>query len=247
MALSPELSPAEKTQYVHEELTRFFGLLALKPRRLPMHELISTMLSHRTNHAMETLAYTQMLVKFGTWPEVLAAPFEALADTLAPAQFPGAKAANIQKALQQIKQKCGELKIDFLQDLPEAEGLAWLTSLPGVGLKTASLLLLFNFGKKVIPVDTHVHRVTQRIGIIGLKDTAEKAHTLLPGMLPPHATDLFNFHIHLLWHGQRICTFRAPKCLQCPVREVCNYFHQQVAPRLKMAKEANTPARPALI
>ena len=93
-------------------------------------------------------------------------------------------------------------------------------SLPGVGLKTATLVLLFNFHQPVLPVDTHVFRVSQRVGLIGAKVTAEKAHTILLEMLPREAPVLFNFHKHLYWHGQRICTWKAPKCEACPLENI---------------------------
>jgi endonuclease III len=231
--MSPKpLTPAEKTLHVHQVLDTFYGHLEIKSRRTRMHELISTMLSHRTNHANETLAYSQMLTRFGDWEGVRAAPFEELAATLRPAQFPEPKAANIQKTLQRIKDERGEIDIDFLEKLPVQEAMEWLTSLPGVGLKTATLVLLFSFQMPVLPVDTHVHRVCQRIGILGPKDSAEKAHSILLNWLPKDAEELFNFHKHLFWHGQRICTWSSPKCPECPVRDVCVYFQTVVAPKL---------------
>jgi endonuclease-3 len=223
---SKELTPAEKAWQTHLLLNDFFGVLPLEPRRAPMHELISTMLSHRTTHANEEAAYQNMRDTFGDWEGVLAAPFEALADTLKPAKFPGAKAANIQKALARIRDRSPDFSLDFLAEMPAAEALTWLTGLPGVGIKTASLLLLFNYQKPVLPVDTHVLRVSQRVGILKATDTAESAHLILARLLPREAPVLFNFHKHLYWHGQRICTWQKPKCEQCPLAQICNYYHE---------------------
>jgi endonuclease III len=223
---SKTLTPAQKAWQTHLVLNDFFGELPLVPRREPMHELISTMLSHRTTHANEEAAYFNMMATFGDWEGVLAAPFEALADALQAAQFPGAKAQNIQKALARIRERSPDFSLDFLGQLPEDEALAWLGQLPGVGIKTASLLLLFNYQKPVLPVDTHVLRVSQRVGILKATDTAEKAHQILPQLLPREAKVLFNFHKHLYWHGQRICTWKGPKCEQCPLQEICNYYQQ---------------------
>lgn len=223
---SKELTAGEKAQQTYLLVRDFYGELALEPRREPMHELISTMLSHRTTHANEEQAYFNMIHTFGNWLGVLAAPFEALADTLKAAQFPGAKAANIQKALARIQERSPDFSLDFLQEMPETEAQAWLKGLPGVGPKTARLLLLFNFHKPVLPVDTHVHRVSQRVGILKASDTADKAHQVLPQMLPREAQVLFNFHKHLYWHGQRICTWKKPKCDKCPLQEICNYYQQ---------------------
>jgi endonuclease III len=229
--MAPEItaaaSPAEKTWQTHLILNDFYGVLDLrKPRRDPMHELISTMLSHRTTHANEEKAYYRMRELYPTWPEVIAAPVEDLTAALETAQYPGAKAINIQKALKLIQEKSPDFSLHFLQEMPVKAAMDWLMHLPGVGLKTATLVLLFNFHQPVLPVDTHVFRVSQRVGLIGAKVTAEKAHTILLEMLPPEAPVLFNFHKHLYWHGQRICTWKAPKCEACPLNILCNYYHE---------------------
>ena len=222
-----ELTPEEKTWQTHEALNKLFGVLDLrKPRRDPIHELISTMLSHRTTHANEEKAYYRMRELFPTWPEVMIAPVEELTNALESAQYPAAKAVNIQKALKLIQEKAPDFSLAFLEDMPVEEAMTWLMDLPGVGLKTATLLLLFNFHKPVLPVDTHVFRVSQRVGLIGAKVTAEKAHTILLDMLPKDAPVLFNFHKHLYWHGQRICTWKAPKCQECPLCPICNYCQE---------------------
>jgi len=226
-AETDNLSPEEKTWQTHLLLNELFGELSLRqPRREPIHELISTMLSHRTTHANEEKAYYRMRELFPTWPAVMNAPLEPLTEALQTAQYPGAKAINIQKALKLIQEKSPDFSLAFLKDLSVEESMNWLMHLPGVGLKTATLVLLFNFHKPVLPVDTHVFRVSQRVGIIGAKVTAEKAHTILLERLPKDAPVLFNFHKHLYWHGQRICTWKNPKCEECPLRIFCNYYQE---------------------
>ncbi|MDX5422222.1 MAG: endonuclease III [Hymenobacteraceae bacterium] len=219
-----ELPAEEKALLAHELLNQAYKRLRLEPRRSHMHELISTMLSHRTNHKDEEKAYYTMLERFGDWEGVMNAPFEELADAIATTRYPGQKAPQIQQTLRIIKEERGEINIDFLEDMPVEEAMAWLTRLPGVGLKTATLLLLFNFKKPVMPVDTHVFRVSQRVGLIGAKVTANKAHDLLLQMLPEDPVELYNFHIHMLRHGQRICTFYSPKCEKCVLNSICNYY-----------------------
>ncbi len=214
----------QKTLQTHELLNQTYQVLELRSRRSPMQELISTMLSHRTTHADEVKAYNTILERFGDWEGVMNAPVEELADAVVTTRYPGQKAPQIQQTLRMIKEERGEINIDFLQDMPVEEAMAWLTRLPGVGLKTATLLLLFNFKKPVLPVDTHVFRVSQRVGLIGAKVTADKAHKLLLDMLPKDAVELFNFHKHLFWHGQRICTWYSPKCEQCVLQSICNYY-----------------------
>ncbi|WP_299756334.1 endonuclease III [uncultured Pontibacter sp.] len=219
-----ELPAEEKAQLTHELLNQEYRHRKLEPRRSHMHELISTMLSHRTNHKDEAKAYNTMLERFGDWEGVMSAPLEDLAEAIATTRYPEQKAPQIQQTLHIIKEDRGELNIDFLEDMPVEEAMAWLTKLPGVGPKTATLLLLFNFKKPVMPVDTHVFRISQRVGLIGAKVTANKAHSLLLHILPPEPEELYNFHIHMLRHGQRICTFYSPKCEQCVLSGICNYY-----------------------
>ena len=220
-----KLSAYDKTQLTHELLDQEYKRRKLEPRRGHMHELISTMLSHRTNHKDEEKAYYTMLERFGDWEGVMNADTDDLADAIQTTRYPGQKAPQIQQTLRMIKEERGELSIDFLEDMPVEEAMEWLTKLPGVGLKTATLLLLFNFKKPVMPVDTHVFRISQRVGLIGAKATANKAHTILLEMLPPDPVELYNFHIHMLRHGQRICTFFSPKCEKCVLNSICNYYH----------------------
>ncbi len=134
------------------------------------------------------------------------------------------QAPRIQEALRRIRaQTGGAYSLDFLAEMPTDAAMQWLTDLPGVGLKTASLLLLFNFRQPVMPVDTHVHRVAQRVGIIGPKTTHDQAHRIFLELLPLDPNILFNYHIHNLWHGQRICFFTNPNCPVCPLNTFCDY------------------------
>jgi endonuclease-3 len=137
-----------------------------------MHELISTILSHRTNAANEAKAYRQLREKYGSWEAIRDAPVEGIAEAIAPANWPEVKAPRIKAVLSRIIEERGSANIDCLADLLAEEGMGWLESLPGVGPKTASLVLLFCFRKPVLPVDTHVHRVSGRIGLIGPRATA---------------------------------------------------------------------------
>ncbi|WP_162054960.1 endonuclease III domain-containing protein [Pontibacter pamirensis] len=219
-----KLPQEDKALMTHELLNEIYKRLTLNSRRDPMHELISTMLSHRTNHADEEKAYNTMLDRFGDWEGVMNADVDELADAVQTTRYPLQKAPQIQQTLRIIKEERGEISIGFLKEMPVQEAMDWLTKLPGVGLKTATLLLLFNFKKPVLPVDTHVFRVSQRVGLIGAKVTANKAHDLLLRMLPPDAIELFNFHKHLFWHGQRVCTFYSPKCGECVLNSICNYY-----------------------
>lgn len=216
-----------KALEAYKRLVEMQGYRKLIARREPMHELISTMLSHRTTGQNEALAYSRMWERFGSWEAIRDAPLPELIEAIAPSNFAEAKAPNIQKALAQIIAERGEPNIDFLADLAPEEGLAWLLALPGVGIKTATLVLLFCFGKPLLPVDTHVHRVSQRIGLFGPKVNPTAAHPILAALLPHEAEFLYNFHVAFLRHGQRICTWSKPRCQQCPLRDICDWYAAQ--------------------
>ncbi|MBI5930148.1 MAG: endonuclease III [Chloroflexi bacterium] len=225
----PDKALIEKASEVYQRLLVAYGDHPLKPRREPMHELVSTMLSHRTTEREEQLAYDEMRRRFGTWEAVRDAPLEKLTEAIQKANYPEAKARNIQTVLQRIITERGEATIDFLQELPVEKAIEWLTDLPGVGIKTATLVLLFCFSKPVLPVDTHVHRISQRLGLIGPKVTAEKAHALLLALFPPDPPMLFNFHINMLRHGQKLCTWQDPRCEKCPLTDICNWYQENRA------------------
>lgn len=214
----------QKAMVVYERLLITYGERPLKPRREPMHELISTILSHRTSEANEKLAYDNMWARFGSWSGIRDAPLAALIEAISPATFPEMKAPYIKSALEYIDAQRGEFSIDFLRDLPTQEALDWLMAMPGVGIKTASLVLLFCFSKPVIPVDTHVHRISGRLGLIGPKVTADATHRILLDLLPPDPHILFNYHIDNLRHGQQLCVWGTPRCSRCPLRDVCDYY-----------------------
>lgn len=217
-------APELKAREVLQRLVAMQGERQLIPRREPMRELISTMLSHRTTHADEELAYERMWARFGSWEGIRDAPVDELAHEIRSARFPEVKAPNIKKVLARIIEDRGTPSVDFLADLPADEGMRYLMSLPGVGLKTASLVLLFCFAKPVMPVDTHVHRVSGRLGLIGPKVSAEAAHALLPALLPQDSHTFYNFHVSLLRHGQRICVWGEPRCAQCPLTDLCDWY-----------------------
>ncbi|GAB3013791.1 endonuclease III domain-containing protein [Spirosoma pulveris] len=229
---------AHKTLDAHQQLNELYGIQPVQGYSDPMHELIGTILSHRTTHANEVTAYRTMRERFPDWQQVRDAPLPDLIDAIRSANYPEIKAPYIQNLLTHLFQETGQANIDFLDKLSTEEAMAWLTKLPGIGMKTATLLLLFKFQKPVLPVDTHVHRVTQRLGLIGPKVSAEKAHTLLLSYLPPDALVLFNFHKHFYWHGQRICTWYFPKCRECVLQTMCNFYQSGSAMVL-----SSTPTR----
>ncbi len=231
MAVDKTLSA--KAMEVYQRLLKTYGEHPLKPRREPMHELISTMLSHRTTQQNEQIAFDRMWARYGSWEAIRDAPVEELAETIEPANFPEVKAPRIKEALARIIAERGEPSIDFLRDLPPEEGLKWLMSFPGVGIKTASLVLLFCFAKPVLPVDSHVHRVSQRLGLIAPKVGPTAAHAILLSLLPHDPHVLFNFHINMLRHGQQICIWSTPRCERCPLTDLCDWYQENRLPARK--------------
>lgn len=230
MAEEGEQDLKEKALWTLRLLTEAHGERELVPRREPVHELISTILSQRTTWQNEELAYRRMWERFGSWEGIRDAPVAELADAIAPSNYPEVKAPHIQATVARVLQKSPDADLGFLRDLSVEEGLKWLTDLPGVGLKTASLVLLFCFAKPILPVDTHVHRVSQRVGLISARvKTPTAAHGPLLALLPPEPLVLYNFHMALLLHGQRICVWRAPRCTRCPLTARCDWFRAHVS------------------
>ncbi|MCU0496432.1 MAG: endonuclease III [Anaerolineae bacterium] len=238
-----EVDPLQRDRAlaVYAILIKTYGERPITPRRSPMVELIMTMLSHRTTAANEKAAFNQMWAKYGSWEAIRDASVDELTQLIKPSTFPEAKAPNIKATLKRIIDERGEANIDFLRDLPVEQGLTWLTSLPGVGVKTATLVLLFCFAKPVIPVDTHVHRVSGRIGLFPIKTSAETAHTILLQLLPPDPYVLYNFHVDMLRHGQQICTWSDPRCEICPLLALCDYGQTRLQSIKKGTRSSPSP------
>lgn len=150
------------------------------------------------------------------------APTESVIQAIRPAGLGNQKAPRIQSVLRRIYVERGELNIDFLADLPLDEARAWLMSLDGVGPKTAAIVLCFAFLRPAFPVDTHIHRVGQRIGFLPEGISADKAHPLMEAIVPPD--DHFAFHLNLIRLGREICQSRRPRCEICPLTAFCDYY-----------------------
>ena len=192
----------------------------------PLSELVSSMLSHRTKNRDSGRAYKQLVAKYPTWQEVIDAPTESVAEAISPATWPEQKAPRIQHALQQVKERIGELSLEFLKDMEPEEARKWLQAIPGVGPKTSAAVLVFSRLRiPALPVDSHHHRVAQRLGLIGEKVGPGKAHDLLREQLPHdwNAQQLYDNHEVLMLHGQKCCYYRSPACDRCAVLHLCPY------------------------
>jgi endonuclease-3 len=221
---------SEKALEVTRRLTELYGELPFSHKD-PMSMLVEILLSHRTYDAQTDAAYENLLKHFGSWEAVRDAPTAEVQETIANVNFPEVKAPRIQTVLRQITQERGNLNLDFLRDVPLEEGVAWLNRFEGVGPKTTACVLLFSCQRAILPVDVHVHRVSGRLGLIGKKVTADAAHSLLQALLPQDARSIYNFHKALLRHGQRTCVFERPRCKQCILTDLCDYYQTMVQSR----------------
>jgi endonuclease-3 len=159
------------------------------------------------------------------WQAVEDAPLEELVDVIRPGGLAPQKAPRIQASLRRIREERGDHSLEFLGDLPAREARDWLTAIPGVGRKTASVVLLFSFGSPLMPVDRHVERVAVRIGLLPPAVTADDAHEMFLEML--EADEMYPAHVGLITHGRRICHARRPECDRCPVAPRCRYVDRR--------------------
>ncbi len=193
----------------------------------PVATLVSTIISQNTNDTNRDVAFDRLRERFATWERVRDAPEEEVVEAIRPGGLGPTKAPRIQAALRRITLREGEISLDFLRALPVDEARAWLTELPGVGPKTAAIVLCFALGKPAFPVDTHVHRVSQRLGLIPDGTSREKAHDLLEDIVPEQA--YYSFHLNLIAHGRTVCHSRNPDCESCLLWEECDYYAVVVA------------------
>ncbi len=156
------------------------------------------------------------------WSAVEAAPIAELTDVIRPGGLANQKAPRIQAALGALRANGGSYSLEFLRDKPPLEARDWLSAIPGIGKKTASVVLLFSFGTPLMPVDRHVHRVSGRIGLIPDKADADQAHDYFLAMLQPD--QMYEAHVSLISHGRRTCHAQRPDCEHCPLAPRCRYF-----------------------
>ena len=213
---------------VHRRLLEAYGEPTWRPTYQPMDELVLTFLSQSTSDLNSGRAFATLKARYPTWQAVLDAPVGELAETIRSGGLSQQKAPRIQAALRRILDERGEFNLDFLADLPVDEAARWLTSFDGIGHKTASIVLLFCFNKAAFPVDTHVGRVTRRLGLAGPKDSEEKIKAIWEGVAPPEW--FYALHLNLIRHGREVCHAQRPECGACRLEEICRYELKTVSP-----------------
>lgn len=225
---TPQLQPMadfeDKVLQIHERLADCYGPFTTTPSE-PLAELINTILSQNTNDRNRDIAFAQLLARYPTWEAVRDAPGEEVIEAIRPAGLAPSKGPRIQAVLHRITAERGELSLDFLHELPFDEARAWLRDLDGVGPKTAAIVLLFALGLPAFPVDTHIHRVTLRLGLIPPKTSREAAHDLLEALVP---VELYHpFHLEIIQHGRSMCHARRPRCESCVLQDLCEDFQSR--------------------
>ncbi|MEX0683048.1 MAG: endonuclease III [Dehalococcoidia bacterium] len=209
------LTPAE----IVRRLAVLYGEPDWRPHGDPITELVLTILSQNTNDTNSGRAFMRLRKRFDSWDALAEAPVEEIEREIAVGGLAKQKAPRIKAALGAVRDKSGSFDLEFLRDLPLDEAKAWLRGLNGVGPKTAACVLMFALGRPALPVDTHVHRVAQRLGLVPTKATPEKAHDILESGLEPDL--VYPMHISLIKHGRRLCRAQRPLCGECPLLEGC--------------------------
>ena len=206
-----------------DRLRAAYGPPAPRTRRPALDELVLTILSQNTSDVNCERAYARMRERFPRWQDVRDAPEADLVDALRPGGLAVQKAPRIQAVLRGLD----GLDLEWLGTVPPAEAMDWLVALPGVGPKTASCVLLFSLGVPVMPVDTHIHRIAGRVGLIPAGTGAGAAHAILTEMTPP--ARMLEAHLLLITHGRTTCRARRPRCEECVLLDLCDYGRAAVA------------------
>lgn len=194
----------------------------------PLSELIFTILSQNTSDVNRDRACESLRSRFPTWEAVLRADVGDIEEAIRIGGLAAIKAPRIKSILEHIRGEHRALNLEFLREMPVAEARQWLMSLKGVGHKTASCVLLFSLGKPALPVDTHVHRVTRRLGLVPTKSSAERTNTLLEAMVPPEL--YYPFHVNIIAHGRQVCHAQRPKCSACALAHLCDFTDKSQGP-----------------
>jgi endonuclease-3 len=220
---------ARRVLAIRDRLRELYGRPVNEPHGHPIAELIRTVLSQNTNDRNRDVAYERMRERFPTWEQVRDAPTEDLEEALRPGGLAATKAPRIQAILRELDERPD---LDWLPQVPRQQAVEFLTSLPGVGRKTAACVLIFTFDIPEIPVDTHVYRVGGRLGLFRAGASFEEAHDEMLAITPP--TDAYELHVNLIRHGRAICRPK-PRCAECGLRRMCPAYRRgEVSPAVSI-------------
>ena len=212
-------SRTEKTLRVAERLEDLLGHIG-KPRRRSeaLETLIATLLSQNTNDQNSYKAWLNLRKEFPTWKKVSEAPWKSIARAIEVGGLKNQKARRIKKIVQRIYAERGEYSIEFLKERSNDEIMEYLLSMKGVGKKTAACVLVFSIGREVFPVDTHIHRICNRLGLVRTK-SADQTYDEMQELVPRGSA--YAFHVNLIRFGRETCRSANPKCGDCPLFDLC--------------------------
>ncbi len=222
---TPPAERIEQAKTIYQRLLDYYGLPEWRDPLPALDELISTILSQNTNDVNRDIAFDRLREKFSTWEEVRDAEQSEVIEAIRIAGLANQKGPRMQNVLRQITEERGELDINFLRDWPDQEAYDWLVRFKGVGPKTTSIVLQFSLGKPAFPVDTHVYRVTGRLGLRPMKMPVEQAHHYLAQMFAPETYG--PAHLNIIRLGREICHARKPDCANCPLNDICDFVKGQ--------------------
>jgi endonuclease-3 len=208
-----------RVRRIRARLAQTYGVPRLAPHGAPIAELVLTVLSQSTNDRNRDVAYLRLRDRFASWSDVRDAPVAAIEEAIRPGGISNVKSARIKAILEALPDDGDGPTLDGLPQMPVADARALLTALPGVGRKTAACVLLFAFGMRDVPVDTHVGRVCARLGLLPAKGTADAIHDAMLALTPAGAE--LELHMNLLRHGRRTCHSQRPRCSECPLARMC--------------------------
>jgi endonuclease-3 len=212
--------PARRIRALRERLREVYGIPVMAPHGDPLGELVLTVLSQSTNDRNRDVAFLRLRQRLPTWEAVRDAPVEEIEAAIQPGGLHVQKSRRIKEILAALPE---DLDLSWLRDVPVPEARAFLTALPGVGRKTAACVLLFAYGLRDVPVDTHVGRVATRLGLLRPGAGSEEQHDEMTALSPPGAE--LELHVNLLRHGRRTCHAQRPACLHCALRRMCPSRH----------------------
>jgi endonuclease III len=204
---------------VRDRLRDVYGIPLMRPHRQPIAELILTVLSQSTNDRNRDVAFLRLRTRFPAWEAVRDAPIAEIEEAIRPGGISKVKSVRIQAILRAMTERHGELSLDWLPDVELTEARDYLTELPGVGRKTAACVLLFAYGMRDVPVDTHVSRVGARLALLENGAPFERMHNQMLALTPPGQE--LELHVNLLRHGRRTCHARSPECHDCALARMC--------------------------
>ena len=228
--MSTTITPTDHLVRVYELLVRTYGEPKNNPDFDPLGGLIGTILSQHTSDINSDRAYKQLVTSFPTWEAARDAPTDKIVEVIKSGGLANIKSVRIQDVfftLTELLEEQGntntlaEFLYDELARRTTEDAWRYLRELPGVGPKTAACVLMFNLDRPAFPIDTHVHRVAKRLGLIGIGVSAEKAHNLFDELVPPEW--VYPLHVNLIRHGRQICHAQRPECNKCPLFSECAY------------------------